>query len=243
VKALADVSGRAESEVNARLDVVAIWPEHDTGLRAQLDDGVRALLIDTHYGKPLASEQAVRALDPFITPALASRLWRGREGLREERVGTYLCHNHCAFGSMPLVDGLIEVREFLDANPREAVTLIIQDAITPADTAAAMVEAGLALSLYERAIDERWPTLGAIIDRGQRLVVMAENEGAASGWYLPGFELMQEVPFLALSPEAFTCAESRGDPTATLFLVNHWVQRIGPRSALSSGARCPTSWP
>ena len=34
-------------------DVVPVWPEHDGGITAQLDAGVRALLIDTHHWPPL----------------------------------------------------------------------------------------------------------------------------------------------------------------------------------------------
>ena len=34
-------------------DVVPVWPEHDGDLEAQLDAGVRALLIDTHYWPPV----------------------------------------------------------------------------------------------------------------------------------------------------------------------------------------------
>ena len=39
---------------------------------------------------------------------------------------------------------------------------------------------------------------------------------------------MQETPFLALSPDQLTCRPARGDPEATLFLMNHWVQRAAP---------------
>ena len=208
-------------------DVVAVWPEHDGDLRDQLDAGVHALLIDTHEWTELVSEEQLAALDPLLTPELTARLWADVEGLREARSGTYLCHIHCAFGSIELVEALTQVSEFLDANPDEVVTLIVQDDITPAATEAAVLEAGLGPYLYTPDGDG-WPTLGAMIDAGERLVVFAEASGPPPDWYLPAFEAMQETPFLFLTPEELSCEPSRGDPDATLFLMNHWVQRIAP---------------
>lgn len=233
-RAYDDVVYGATHNAMSSPDVVAVWPEHDGDLRTQLDDGIRALLIDTHYWNAVVSEEAVRGLDPFITPELAKRLWESVDGLRESHPGTYLCHAHCGFGSMRFVDGLTSVREFLEDNPREVVTLVIEDGITPEDTAAAMTEAGLDPYLYERSAGDDWPTLGAMIDDGRRLVVLAENEGSQPGWYLPAFDLMQETPFLALSADALVCDENRGPPDASLFQMNHWVQRVAPDRADSA---------
>jgi hypothetical protein len=208
-------------------DVVQVWPEHDGDLRSQLDAGVRALLIDTHYWTPLTSPVQLSALDPLLPPALVEPLLRAAAPFREGREGTFLCHIHCAFGGMPLVDGLSTVRRFLEENPDEVVTLIIQDAITTADTVAAMDEAGLDDYLFDQSAGA-WPTLGQLVDRGDRLVVFAEEAGPPPGWYAHAFEAMQETPFLFLSPEQFSCRPNRGRGDASLFLLNHWVQRIAP---------------
>jgi hypothetical protein len=70
-----------------------------------------------------------------------------------------------------------------------------------------------------------WPTLGELIDRGERLVVFAEDEGPPPGWYHQAFEEMQDTPYQFPQPEDFTCTLNRGDPDAALFLMNHWVSR------------------
>jgi hypothetical protein len=36
---------------------------------------------------------------------------------------------------------------------------------------------------------------------------------------------MQETPYRFPQPDDFTCARNRGDPEASLFLLNHWVSR------------------
>ena len=72
-----------------------------------------------------------------------------------------------------------------------------------------------------------------MIDRGQRLVVLAENEAGAAPWYQLAYERsLQETPFTF--PRAGAAARpgersprpaepNRGPAGAPLFLVNHWV--------------------
>jgi len=216
-------------------DIVPVWPEHDGGLTAQLDAGIRTLLIDTHHWPPLESaDQLIAAAagrEPPLPPALAEALYRQVITARDGRPGAFLCHNHCAFGAQPLGEGLDEIRDFLARNPSEVVTLIIQDAISPDETAAAFEAAGLDRYVFPQRLGAPWPTLGEMIERGRRLVVFAEEEGPPPDWYANAFEAMQETPFLFLSPDAFSCVENRGDPHAPLFLMNHWVQRIAPDRA------------
>ena len=209
-------------------DVVRIWPEHDGDIRSQLDGGVRALLIDTHHWTALVSDEQLAAGDPFLPAGLAEQVFDGMGPLREERDGTFLCHNHCGLGAIPLLDSLRTIREFLDDNPDEVVTLIVQDAISPEETADAFTEAGLDRYLHEHELGTGWATLGEMIESGERLVVFAEDEGPPPAWYHQAFEHMQETPYLFEEAEDFTCAPNRGDPDATLFLLNHWVQRVAP---------------
>jgi hypothetical protein len=198
-------------------DVVFVWPEHDGDIRAQLDQGMRALLIDTHHWTPLVSDEQLAAADPYLPASVAGRIFDTLGPLREGRDGTYLCHNQCALGATPLIDALRTIREFLDENPDEVVTLIIQDAITPAETADAFASAGLDRYLHEHRPGSPWSTLGELIDRGERLVVFAETEGPPPGWYHHAFEYIQETPYRFEEPDDFTCAPNRGDPDATLF--------------------------
>jgi hypothetical protein len=206
-------------------DVVRVWPEQDGDIRAQLDAGVRALLIDTHHWTPLVSDEQLTAAEPFLPAPIAEPLFARLGPLRDGQDGTFLCHNECALGAIPLLDALRGLREFLDENPDEVITLIIQDAISPAETADAFGAAGLAAYLNEHESGSPWPTLGELIDRGERLAVFAEDEGPPPGWYHRAFEEMQDTPYQFRQPEDFTCTLNRGDPDAALFLMNHWVSR------------------
>ncbi|HUP73827.1 MAG TPA: hypothetical protein VM282_12370 [Acidimicrobiales bacterium] len=212
-------------------DVVHVWPEQDHDIGEQLDQGIRALLIDTHYWTPMLSQAQLAEAEPFFTPELASTVFARLGPLREQRPGTFLCHAHCALGATPLVDALREVRAFLNDNPHDVVTLIIQDAISPTDTVAAFESADLLRYVHTHDPTRPWRTLGDLIDGDERLVVFAEADGGDPAWYHAAFEHIQETPFLFRLPEAFSCDPNRGDPAAGLFLMNHWVQRIAPDRA------------
>ena len=111
----------------------------------------------------------------------------------------------------------------LERNPREVLLIIIEDYITPGDVAAAFEEAGLVEFLHTQALEEPWPTLQEMIDSGERLVVMAENETGDVPWYHEVFTFTQETPYSFEKVEDFNCDFNRGHPDSPLFMINHWV--------------------
>jgi hypothetical protein len=215
-------------------------------ISAQLDDGIRGLLFDTHYADLLPNgrtrtyfssrETLTRALEEDGTSArgveAAERL-RDRFGFRGEGVrGMYLCHTFCELGSTPLADVLDDIHEFLVTHPAEVLVVVNQDYVTPEDFVGAIADAGLAPYMLEPPSGSQWPTLGEMIDDGQRLVVLAENDAGAAPWYQLAYErLTQETPFTFGSTSQLTapaaveqsCRPNRGPAGAPLFLVNHWV--------------------
>jgi len=214
--------------------------EHPMG--RQLEDGIRGLLFDTHYGDRLASGRvrtyfgSRRQLDEAATqdgvsPAAVQSALRLREriGFRGEGTrGMYLCHSFCELGFTPLAEGLDDIHRFLVTHPAEVVVIINQDYLTPADFVGAMEDAGLAP--YAATIGAKpWPTLRQMIESGRRLVVMAENHADAAPWYQLAYErLTQETPFdfgsaAELIAAGTTCPPNRGPAGAPLFLLNHWV--------------------
>lgn len=203
-----------------------LWSEHDGTLTQQLDDGVRALLIDSHYW-----DTAQKIADAFsqLTPEMRAVAEQALEKVgREDRPGTYLCHNACVLGASTLVQGLTEITDFLAANPREVIFIVIQDEISPADTEAAVKEAGLDKYLYTHKDGEAWPTLRQMIDANTRLVVMAEKNGPPPDWYQNVWTNTMETPYTFINYDDFSCRPNRGDTGKPFFLMNHWIQRGAP---------------
>jgi hypothetical protein len=208
-------------------DVVQVWPEHDGTIGEQLDAGIRALLVDTHFWTDVVSPDQVADLDPAIPAPLAARAVERANDRWGARPGIFLCHNHCVWGGRPLVDGLEDVAAFLAANPDEVVTLIVQDETPAADTVDVFADAGLVPYVYVHDGGE-WPTLGEMIDTGRRLVVFAENDDSGPDWYHPAFASITDTPFGFATPEQMSCDPNRGPDDAPLFLMNHWVSRVAP---------------
>lgn len=208
-------------------DVVQVWPEQDETMREQLDAGIRALLVDTHHWNPVISTEELQANSPDVPPAIVDAVLEHPTATRG-RPGTYLCHNHCVWGGVELVQALTDVKDFLDENPREVVTLVVQDAISAAETEDAFVAAGLEPFLHVHETGQQWPTLGEMIDSDERLVVFAEDNGPPPDWYLPAFENIQDTPFEFRTMESFSCAPARGTADLPLFMINHWLSALTP---------------
>lgn len=228
-----------------------LFTEQPHGILAQLDYGIRVLLIDTWYGQTTDRRGIVATADKSREQALEqARAELGRRtvdtALRARRalglaptgeVRPYLCHAMCELGSTLWLASLRDLKDWLDEHPREVVTVFVQDEVTPVDSAVVIEEAGLKPYVYTPAEDGAWPTLEEMIDAGTRLVFLMENRGGGDAlpWLIPGFEVVQDTPYLFESPEDFSCALNRGDPDASLFLVNHWIddwRRVPQNSAL-----------
>jgi hypothetical protein len=226
---------------------------HRGGIDAQLEFGIRALLIDTHYGirddrgrvrTDLEREgtnraKIVEAIGEEGLAAAERLVGRVGFGELEGEPGIYMCHTLCELGATPLEDGLTAIREFLDANPDELVILFIQDAVPPADTVPVFDRAGLTRYAYSHARTEPWPTLRELIGADRRLLVLVEEQARGGpAWYHEGFELTQETPYVFHSVEELeppaSCRRNRGSPYSPLFLMNHWIERVNPSPGLAA---------
>jgi hypothetical protein len=229
--------------------------QQDGTIADQLAYGVRGLLIDTYYGESsggrvrtdLASlpkrATAVQEIgEPAVNAAERLRARIGPAGTGKR--GIYLCHGFCELGAVSLDSALADIHSYLVANPGAVVIIINQDeGVTPVDIERAFDRAGL-LDLVYRGPLGPFPTLGEMVESGQRLVVMAENDAGDVPWYhLAYAKGLQETPFrfrtaAALTEEsqlAASCRPNRGQASAPLFLLNHWVDTTpAPRPSLAA---------
>ena len=213
-----------------------MFAAQERDLATQLDDGVRAFLIDVHAGVPVSGRvKTEMSSEPGFMPAMEEAV--GTEGLqaamriRERLVGPpdgpralYLCHGFCELGSEPFVAWLRTLRAFLVANAHEVVLLVIEDYVPPDEIAAAFADSGLADLVFHGAARPPWPTLAEMADTGQRVVAFLESGKPGVDWLHPAFESIQETPYRFLKPAQFSCAPNRGATRGSLFQLNHWIE-------------------
>jgi hypothetical protein len=225
-----------------------LFPAQDDGIAAQLQDGVRALLIDTHYGFATDRGVATDLSSPtksrrkiedelgadFVATAERLRTRIGYRGGGTRRV--FLCHGFCEVGATDAVEALTAVHRFLVTHPEEVLVLSIEDDTQAADTEAAIRESGLIREVYRGAAKPPWPTLREMIERDERVLVLAENHGDDATWLHRQPTVAQETPYAFPTPQALaapaSCAPNRGGTAGSLLLVNHWVDTSpAPRKA------------
>jgi hypothetical protein len=212
----------------------------------QLEDGIRLLLIDPHWGVDAGNghvrtdfeaegrerNKVAKALPPETLAAaerLAGRLGLGEEGGGEPEV--YLCHTVCELGATKMVDALGEVRGFLDRNPGEVVILFIEPYVDPKTLAGVFEQADLSDELVTLDRDVPLPTLGELVASDQRVVVFTERDADGDPpWYLDGFSFIQDTPLGAKKVDELSCARNRGTADSPFLMLNQWADVFPPRA-------------
>ena len=213
-----------------------MFPHHQRAIPRQLRDGVRALLIDVHYGFPGASRiktdlSGERPTKEILEEALgeegleaAMRIRARLVGADEGSRGLYLCHGFCEIGAYQLVPTLREIRSFLLQHPGEVLLIVVEDYVAPEDLAGAFEESGLADLVYRGPDGPPWPELYELVASGQNVVAFLESGRPGVSWLRPAFDHIQETPYTFHAPEDFSCRANRGGSAGSLFQINHWIE-------------------
>ncbi len=115
----------------------------------------------------------------------------------------HFCHTSCdLLDAGPITDWLGEVRQWVDAHPRDVVTVLLGNGnySTPDRYAPHIEAAGLLRYAYvpetPAMAPDDWPTLGAMLARGQRVVLLLDYKAdpAAFPWLLDEFAYLWETP-------------------------------------------------
>jgi hypothetical protein len=218
------------------------------GIKRQLDDGIRALLLDVHFGVPagngvVRTDFAAEGADANkVTQAMPPQALRIAEsiagplggGMPTGEPGLYLCHTLCELGAEPLGRELASIHAFLEADPGAFIVLAMEDYVPAERVAAAFRAAGLAQLAATLPRHGAQPTLGALLGKGKRLAVFSEKGGGTPAWYMPAFDYIQDTPLGAHRPDQLSCERFRGKPDSPLLLINHWVPPWPPSPRLNA---------
>jgi len=167
-------------------------------------------------------------LFPNQTYNIASQLNDGVRGLMidvyNDLFGTpVVYHSIIALGYIPLSDIFNDIKIFLDNNPNEVITIILECYVTANDIKDEINQAGLSNYLYTH--NTTWPTLQNMIHNDNRLVIFSDVDDASSlqDWYHYVWEYAVETHYSVGNINDFTCDFNRGNPLNDLFIFNHFV--------------------
>ena len=166
-------------------------------------------------------------LFPNQTYNIASQLNDGVRGLMidvYDHFGTPTAyHSIFALGTIPLSDIFNNIKTFLDNNPNEIITIILECYVTANDIEDEINQSGLSNYLYEH--NSTWSTLQNMIDNDNRLVIFSDVDDANSSqnWYHYIWDYAVETHYSVGAINDFTCDFNRGDPINDLFIFNHFV--------------------
>lgn len=220
-------------------------PQQPDSLVSQLDAGVRSLLIDTWYGQrtqggsvtataPGARAAALAEVEAEYGPEVVASALRLRGAVNLTPIGPiepYLCHGLCELGSTPLLPALRGVAAWMGAHPREVVSMVLEDNISPEDTVAAFRQAGLLRYVHTQEPGAPWPTLQQMIDSNERLVVFSQRQpgGPSAPWLMQAFDWIQDTSYTNPTVQSLSCDRLRGNADSPLLLINHFLTRFDTR--------------
>lgn len=145
-----------------------------------------------------------------------------------------LCHSSCSlvYDGGTLQDYLKIVKTWLDANPNEVLSLLIVniDNMPATQYATVFSSVGLDTMSYSPTTlplpASGWPTLGALIDSGKRLITFIDNtaDPTTVPYIIDEFPNIWETAY-DVTDATFDCQVNRtkGDTATQMYLINHFL--------------------
>jgi hypothetical protein len=209
----------------------------------QLNDGIRAFKISTHYGvsdgrghvlTDLTAEGArVNRVSEKLTPQARAALKRlsGSIGFGSPKgkPSVWLCHTQCELGATSMLSFMSTVAHFLRENPGQVLIFFDEDYVSEAALEEEFKRAGLFSHLAVLRPGQELPTLGEEVSSQHNVLVFTQEP--ASGrhpWDMYGFDWIQDTPLGAVKPDQFTCQLYRGVPRNPLLMMNNWADVFPP---------------
>lgn len=216
----------------------------------QLDDGIRLLMVDPHYGV-VSREGRVRTdlqAEGTTRNRVAAQLGADAIGAAERLAGRlglvpsegerriYACHTLCELGAEGFGSVLRDVRGWLERNRSEVVILMLESSVAPDEIEGAFADAKLEDRVVTLPRSGPMPRMRDLITSGRRLIVLDERDGGDAPWLQPAFVLAQNTSIAEFTKDQRSCAPGRGTPDAPLLIANHWVDRFPPPAGRAARA-------
>lgn len=184
-----------------------IYPNQRYDIPKQLEDGVRAFMIDIHDH------------DKYLP-------------IDNKKV--YVFHELAMLGKQSLTSVLNYFAEFLSTHPTEIITLIFDCDVSDSKKVATIFESNpLYPFLYHHKDSIGWQSLDQMINTNQRCVVFSHCN-SYSDWYLHQNNYCFENDYSNHSSQDYKGKIIRGDISKPIFIMNHFIYNILYRKAVNA---------
>jgi hypothetical protein len=210
----------------------------------QLDDGIRAFKISTHYAvgnspghirTDIAAEgQRANRVSEKLTGEARAALQRLSGsigfGTTKGKPSVWLCHTLCELGATSMAGFLATIDKFLKDNPGQVLILFDEDYVSERSLEAEFKRSGLYSHLAVLRRGQQMPTLAELV-RSQHNVLVFTQEPVSGRypWDMYGFGFIQDTPLGAVKPSQFSCKPNRGLSSNPLLMMNNWADVFPPR--------------
>ena len=135
-----------------------------------------------------------------------------------------LYHGVTELGFSFFEDVLNDFKTFIDSNPTEVITLILEDYSPVSSLSDALFTSGIIEDLYQYDEAYGWPTLQEMINLDRRVVLFSDNEVQnPPSWFHYLWDHAVETHFSNESIDDFSCDFNRGEAQNSLFILNHFI--------------------
>ena len=173
-----------------------LFPNQNFSINTQLKHGVRGFMLDLH--KP-----------------------------KKEVI---LCHGGRACGVLgkdSAIRVFSDVRDFMINNPNEIITFILESYVSTHDLNQVLLKSGLASFLYAKEKNAPWPLIQEMISTNKRLIILNDRtEENDPTWNHDIWGVAVETPYSYKKIKDLNCAFNRGNPSNSLFILNHFTTLI-----------------
>jgi hypothetical protein len=134
-------------------------------------------------------------------------------------------HGSALLGTQALSSDFDEIKNFLDVNSNEIVTLILECNVSADDIESELINTGLMSYVYTHVNGAAWPTLQEMINLNERLIIFSDVDDASpsQGWYHYVWDFSVETHYSVNNVNDFTDDYNRGDSLNDLYIFNHFV--------------------
>jgi len=168
-----------------------------------------------------------RYLFPNQKSNIAEQLNNGVRGLMidvyDDNGSTVVYHAYKFLGSQLLSVYLNDIKYFLDNNPNEILTIILETYTSSNAIENEINKAGLLKYLHTQDVNSLWPKLQTMIDSNKRLVILSDKNDAneKQNWYHYMWNFAVENKYGEIN-----CEFNRGNPENNLFIFNHFITSL-----------------